>query len=317
MATAIYWSDVGVVNEAEQWLTTFSPKASEGVDTTASLIVFYDDPGTLFVNAVPSLISELHYGFWLGFATVGIWTLFKSERIPISRLPLVLISVLAAAVFYFPNPAWIPLRGIAFLPRWGIMTLPFVTVIVTLTLNELGQSVSERGATILPLVMIFLLLTVSVSSGFTDPSITDLSGYEKGERKYLSEEDMSAYSYTVTYSTPEQELSSGGILNNYMILQEWTRQPDSTRRAGPWVDWYERTSVVDGQVVINDGLTVFQKAAFEEKGIRMALVNPEGRAYRNVGDITILSAVSNEDATWTEANKSVVYSNRETVVAYQ
>jgi len=317
VVTVVYWWEVGVIREAQLWLTTFSPRASEGVETTASVIVTYDDPTRLVFEAVPSLLSDLHYGFWIGFVTVGIWTLFKSERVSLSQLPLILISVLAASVFYFPNPTWIPLRGIAFLPRWGIMTLPFIAVAATLTLNELGQSILRRGPTILPLVFVLLLLTVSVSSGFSDPSVTDFSGYEKGERKYLSTADMAATSHTIIYSNPEMEVSSGGILNNYFILQDWTRRPDSTRRSGPWLDRYERIQVIDGRLETDEGLTVLQKKAFEEKGLKMAIVNPEGPAYQDVGDITVLSSVSDEDVTWSEANESVVYSNGETIIIYR
>jgi len=314
--TLFYWQDIGVTKEAEQWLFEFSPAAS-GVETTESLIVTYDDPVTLFQQSIPTLFADLHYGIWLAFAALGIWTLIKLPRVSTRHIYVVLLTVLAATVFYFPNPTWIPLRGIAFLPRWGIMTLPFVAVAVALALEQLRQTVLRRRTTILPVVMIVLLLTVSISSGFSDPSAADIAGYEKGERKYLSANDRAAYSHTMTYSNMEQEISSGGILNNYFSLQDWVRRPSETQHLGPWTDRYNRIGVNDKEIQAEEGLTVFQKAAFEEKGLKFAVENPDSEAYEGTGDIEINAVFSDEDVAWHGDSKSIVYSNGETEVAYQ
>lgn len=315
--TLLYWEEIGVIQESRDWVFEYSPAASAGVETTAKLIVTYDDPATLVRESIPTLLSNLHYGLWIGFAALGIWSLFKSTRVKTRHVPMALLALIAAGVFYFPNPAWIPLRGVAFLDRWGIMTLPFIAGAVALALDRLRRTAVGRGRVLLPVLLLFVLLTVSVSAGFSDPSTSDIAGFEKGERKYLSSDDMAAVSYTTTYSNQEDDVISGGVLNNYFILQEWIRRPGDTQPIGEWNDRFNRIEVADGVVTSQDGLTVFQRAAFEEKGIRMAILNPDYEVYEDVEGITILSPVSNEYASWRDDSKNVVYANGETVITYQ
>jgi hypothetical protein len=312
----LYWEETGIIREPTQWLFEYSPAASAGVDTTQSLIITYDDPVTLIAESIPTVLSDLHYGLWLGAAALGIWALFKSTRVGANRIPPVLLSFFAAALLYFPNPTWVPLQGIALLPRWGIMTLPFIAIAVVLGLERLGTNIASEKARVVPVLMIVLLVTVSVSSGFSDPSPTDIAGYEKGERKYLSNADLGAFTYTVTYSNRDDEVTSGGIMNNFFILQDWERRPGETRRAGGFVDRYNRIQVVDGELVVEPGLTVFQQEAFREKGIKAAWRNPDFEAYEGLEDVTVFEPVSNEDVDWRGDQQSIVYSNEETVIAY-
>jgi putative effector of murein hydrolase LrgA (UPF0299 family) len=301
-----------------RWLLVFSPGA-EGISTSKVVIQLYDSPLELLGAAVPFAIDNIHYAFALGFAGLGVRYLFLSEAIRDPRWQTILVGFGAAAVFYFPNPAWIPLRGFGTLLRWGVMTLPLLVLPVAVGLREAARR-SRRGllqdAVVVSLVVALVFTTIA--TGLSNPSIADLAGYDKEARNYISGEDLEALEFVQHYSRAEQPIYSTVRMTAYVDLQrknmrERTPRRDQTDSA--------RRIAADGstnRIISQSGLTVFPAEAFRESLVKIAILDPTSEFYdsRTVDDLAITAPASASTYRWERQRDSVVYANGATVVQY-
>jgi hypothetical protein len=308
-ATAAYWVHTGIIRGPINWITEYSPGA-RGVESTEILIQFYSDPVELFQAALPTLIADLHYVFWLALAGLGIWTVVRSRDWYDRTVPMLVLSMLVAFVFYFPNPAWAPLRGFAAITRWPVMALPLLVPILALGIVKVRPDIRDAKRGVVALVVVFLLISVSMSASFTNPSITDMAGYNKETQSSLSAETVEATEFTMAYMDDESVIHGASLVHLYVRFQIWeeTRGIEQFR--------FGRIKVIDGKLQSEPGLTIVQEEEFRTGGIKIALENPDSPAYEGLEDVTINTGVTDEDVEWDRGRQNLVYDNRGTVITY-
>ena len=314
-----YWGILTTVFSTPiTWIFIHSPSA-KGVSTTTVVLNLYDSPAELLQAAIPFAIDNIHYAFLLGFTGLGVRHLFLSEAIRDARWQAVIIGFGAAAVFYFPNPAWIPLRGLGTLLRWGIMTLPLLVLPAAIGLREAARR-SRCGLLqdIVVVALVAALVFTTIATGLSNPSIADLAGYDKEARNYISGEDLEALEFVQHYSRAEQPIHSTVRMTAYVDLQ-WKNMRERTPRR-------DRTDSVrriaadksTNRIVSQSGLTIFPAEAFRESLVKVAILNPMSEFYdsRTLNKVSITAPVSTETYRWERGRDSVVYVNGATVVQY-
>lgn len=309
VAVAVYWWLTGLVWVPVNWITRFSPAATTGLPTEQFLIQVYSNPVELALAAVPFVLEQFHYVFFLALAGYGLWTIVRAGgTLPSRVFPVAILGFLVAAPLYVPNPTWMVARGLAALNRWGIMTLLFVMLVPVLGLRRLrgdtGRSVSALGIALLVVVMVF----VSITAGFTDPSLADTAGYEKGDRKYLTTENLAAADHVLEY-TADTSVSTSHLFSGYLTHESWTSG------ANERPERFERMVVVDGRLVTRPGLTVIQHRALQEKQIKVSIKPPQSEPYPD--DVTIFAPVSADDVELGLARENVVYDNADTIITFK
>lgn len=302
---AYYWNETGIIYGAQLWLSDLSPQASAGVTTKQFLIQQYADPAALVDATVPFLLNNAHYGIFMLFAGYALWLFLRPEREELTDTALFVTVMFVFAVFlYIPNPGWLPLRGVAVLNRWGIMTLPFL-LLPAVGLNMLSTDFKNTVGSILVLVLVFGLVFTSIGGGFTDPSLADATGNEKGAQRYFSQDDIDAANFAATH---HNESAVYGPTEFPGLLQcgGWTGpSPDTPGSFG-------QMTVEDGTIVVQQGLTIMPEDTFRTDKIKVSVVNPEG--YPD--DVVVWTPVSDETADWDRERHDVVYDNGRTVIAY-
>lgn len=308
-AVLVYWWFMGIIYVPINWITRYSPAASSGLPTEQFLIQVYSTPMELALASVPFVLNRLHFVFFVALAGYGLWSIVRpGGRMPNRTFPVVVLCFLAAAPLYVPNPTWIVARGIAVLNRWGIMTLPFLLLVPALALKRLGED-SVRTESVLSVALLVLVLSfVSIGAGFTDPSLADSAGFEKGARKYFTSEDLRAGEHVLEYTTDTSVSASHGFAAHL------TRRSWSKTTADP-PGRFHRIEVVDGRIVTRPGLTVIQSGTLQEKAIKVRLRPSQSSLYE--GDVSILVPVSAEDVDLGLERRNVVYTSAGTIITFK
>ena len=309
ISVAVYWVVSGVFWVPINWVTEFSPAASSGAPTTQFLIEFYSGPFELFGAATPFLFTQLHYVPFLALAGYGLWTVLRSGgEVPSRVYPMVLLGFFAAILVFVPNPAWIVARGIGALNRWGIMALLFVVPVAALGLERLTADSSRGGAVPIVALLVVTMAVLSVGAGFTDPSIADEAGYDKGARKHLSTGDIDAAEHVLQYSD-DGPVGSSHVMSGYMAHAVWADlAPERPSRL-------TTLSVREGQLLTEPGLTLIEEQSLRTDGVKMTLQPPESEVYD--GSVSVLAPVSLDAEALALDRRSVVYDNSDTVVTFQ
>ena len=314
-----YWGVLtSLFNVPLTWIFIHSPSA-EGISTTKVILQLYDSPAELLQAAIPFAIDNIHYAFMLGFTGLGVRHLFLSEAIRDVRWQAVIIGFGAAAVFYFPNPAWIPLRGLGTLLRWGIMTLPLLVLPAAVGLREAARR-SRRSPlqNVVVISLVAALVFTTIATGMSSPSIADLAGYDKEARSYISEEDLEAITFVQRYSRNEQPIYSTARMAAYIgrhreNIRERTPRNDRSKAIEQIV-----ASGSTDRIVPQSGLTVFPVRAFREERVRTNVTDPNSEFYdsQTLNEVSITVPISAETYRWERQRDSVVYANGATVVQY-
>lgn len=307
--TVVYWTYAGIFRTPISWLTEHSP-GSKGVESTAILIQYYSDPVELVTQALPTIIADLHYTFWIALTGLSLWVIFRSVDRYHRSVPVLVFSLLMACVYYFPNPAWVPLRGFAALTRWGVMSLPFLVPAIALALVKLKPDLTANSRGAVAVGVAFALIVVSLTSGFANPAITDITGYHKGAQSSLDDDTVEAVSFTMTHAPPDSTIRGSSLVPYYARFDMWERGIDLSRYR------FSRVRVADGELKSDPGLNVVQVEAFRTKGIKVALENPDSKAYEGVDDITVFTPVTADDVRWDRGQQNVVYDGDGTVITY-
>lgn len=295
------------------WIFLHSPSASAGVDSTQILVSTYESVDVLLEASIPIFLSYIHLAFWLSVTLLGLVGILIIQRSGFTRQDtlLILSAFLPAAVFYFPNPLWVPLRGISTLTRWGIITLPFLIVVPAYGFLQLSENVDIRSIEgMIASVIVVLLVFTTISAGMTSPSLVNIAGYDRFDQKYLSDEDLEGISFVNDYATSEQNIQGTSHTPTYAFYQEWAKNPEIGS------DQYLRVKATgpSGRVEISPGLTVFQAQAFREGMVKMR-VEVESDYYERTGETN--APLSAESVTWNPTSENVIYSNDETIVHYR
>ena len=296
------------------WVFIHSPLAKLGetdinIGTTGFYVSVYNDFGSLLDATLPFLVDRLHLSPLLALTAVGGLALLRRR----TRLTRVLLALAALpVVVYFPNPIWLPLRGVALLTRWDIIALPFLVGVVavgtTTLVRSSGRSDEWILSTLQPVaICLFVFLTVfaTVSTGFYAPTTSDFIGADRYDKQYLDRQDLAAADWTKDHADRDRLTYATSKLSKYL---EHTTGPT---RANPLRARRGRISGVGGTFLFPNGLTMVQVRSFQTRAVKVAFT-PRAGYYPNRTDV--LEPVSGEYITYDRNAASVVYDNGATVV---
>ena len=305
-----YWTIVTTyIYEPFGWIFLYSP-AAEGVPSLQYVIQQYEDPRALVAASVPYVVDNLDFALLLMVAGVGFWAVLSTRRIESLRWKVALAGFVPGAAMFFPNPAWIPLEGLATVNRWAIMTLPLTIPVFAVGLQRLCSLASNRslrgGVTA---VIVFLVVFTSLTTGMANPTFTELNGINKYPRFYISDHDMAAIEFTQSHTVDGEVVHTAVPIASYLQKTPWPGE------AG------ERASVpqltangLDGHIQICPGVTLFPTEAFYDDGIRITFHDVLGEAYSE--DVSVSDVAIPSEVGWNPGGVSQVYSNRGTELYY-
>lgn len=286
------------------WIIRHSPLASSDLGSTGLYVEVYNSARELFVAAIPFFMDRIHLSLLLALSAIGMLTLLNTRR----RDGVLLAGAVIGSIFYFPNPLWLPLRGLATLLRWDIMVQPFVIVLSAAgTLALIRGTATERPFRRYAIIIFIPLLLFSmVSAGFYSPTTSDFIGADRYDRQYLTNQDIEAAHWTKAYALDDQPIYATSKLLGYL---SFTTDPVLTDREQDFRR--ARVTSIPGRVVFSDGLMVFQVGAFRTEAIKMA-VTPDSEYYST--NIVISAPVSARQIDYAPEAANIVYSNGDTVV---
>lgn len=317
VVVGLYWSATGVTSEAMQWIFRYSPSASAGIPTQQFLIQLFTDPAALAAAAVPFLLDALHYVFFLALAGYGLWTILQSgpdRGGSTGAYLLITLCFLVAVLLYVPNPTWIPLRGVATLTRWEIMVLPFVLLVPALGFRWLAAEHRGTLRIVAVGVLAFAVVFASVGGGFDDPSLADAAGYERGIQTHFTEQNLAAGEFVLGH-TNDTPVAASSLFPSYLSYADWATRADEPQHPASSQDLrFTTVAVANDTLVTGPGLTVIQYDAYRNSRIKVLLRNPQSEIYP--ADVAVYAPVSDEEVAWDTERESVVYSDGDTVIAY-
>jgi hypothetical protein len=287
------------------WLTRNSPRASSGVGSSGVLVGLHESIDGLFVAAIPFLLDYLHLSFLLALSSIGVVILLNSQR----KLGALFIGASVGSVFYFPNPLWIPLRGLGTLLRWQIMVQPLIVVLSGAGLFILirDTNLSRRFPYYGTMIFIILLLFLMISSGFFAPTTSDFVGADRYDRQYLTNQDLEAAGWVQMYSINNDPIYATSKLLGYI------RSTSSPIHQQGNQNKYHQLRVTDipGRVIFSEGLTVFQRNAFQTEAIKVS-ITPDSEYY--TPNSRVSSPVSSAQITYNPNSTNTIYTSGKVVI---
>lgn len=301
------------------WVLYYSPGA---VGAPSRLVVErVDDLGPLVAEAAPFFVDNLHYSFVAVLAVGGAWRLVGRTGPRSRRAAVLLAGAAPAAVLYFPNPAWIPLRGVGTLLRWGVMTLPLLAVFPALGLAWVfaardGGPVHAAVAVALAVALVF----AGVGAGLSDPTLTDLAGYDKEADRTLTRAELSGLSFARSRPAADRRVYAPFGMHAHLLWYRWLAAAGSTPAAdGKPATVYPYGVVAvgeaDGRLLFADGLTVVPRRKLATGAVRVRVRNASAYyAGTDVETLGLSATVSGAETRWSPGTRDVVYANPDVVV---
>lgn len=294
-----HWTIVTqIIREPIGWLLYTSPSA-EGVQSRLFLVQQYDDFSNLVQASLPEIVDKSHYAVWLAITGFGILTVALYEEFT-TRRKVLLLTFIPAAIFYYPNPSWVPLQGTAIISRWGLMTLPFVVSVPAIGLHYLLSDRTDILKTAFLIFVVFSVVFISIGGGMSDPNITDMAGFEKRFPKYLSETDFEAMEHTLAY-TNDTPVYGTSAVPFYLDDNRHKARHALGGTAHVFADLDNR------RITIQPGLNVIQRYQLENKKAR----------FKVSKEPSLFTPLSDEEVTLDPANSSKVFDTRATVIYHK
>jgi len=306
-----YWVVVtSRFREVLSWIF-FSSPAAEGVASSFYFIQAIDEIDELFRQSLPFFVDSLHYSFLLALALIGFLALARDGKFSSFRWRLVAVSFVPAAVFYFPNPAWVPLEGTIPFSRWRLMVLPFLLLVPAVGLRYGFQSARRRGIRHAAVaVFIVVLLFANTASGMVHPGFTDIVGIQKGSQQYLEEEELQASSFVYAHLNDRQQVYARSDLAVYLHQYAWAEnRPHEESQFSKLSASYARK-----ELLIEPGLSVVSVNAFNTNGIFVWLVDFESSTGSGA---QVGSSIHADDYHWNQNQTATVYDNGNVVIEYR
>lgn len=265
----VYWVSI---TESVQGLITwifFTSAAASGLESRSYVVRLYTELEPLVVASLPFFVDNLYFGLLLAVAGIGVWVLVTTSLALDARWQVVGVAFLAAAAIYFPNPAWIPLEGVAEFSRWSLMTLPFLLVVPALgVIHLVRRTEGTRLERAVVVVVVFGLVFTSLAAGMTNPSLANVAGFEKDNQRYMTTQELATGDFVLTYAGSDQHVASHSEFGALLQNAAWIREGDTSRREA--IGLYDRVWMTDdGRIVLREGLTVFSTAALAGDGVKV------------------------------------------------
>jgi hypothetical protein len=306
----VYWTIITTkFREILIWVF-FTSGSAEGIPSRIYIIQSYESVGRLLRESIPFFVDSLHYSFLLAIACLGIYETLTTERLGHLRWRLVSLGFVPAAALYFPNPIWVLLEGTIPFSRWRLMVLPLLILFPAAglkygTLRTNSTVIRRVGIVLITAALVF----TTVTSGMSNPGLTDLAGIEKGSQEHLTEEELQATEFTYAYMDGQQ-VYSRSILQVYLHQYAWAENKPYNEEQFDKI----RVSQEKRRFVTEPGLTIVSVGAFTDKGIKALFVDTTSAEYP---DGEIYQAVHPSTYRWDRERTSVVYTNGEVVIQHQ
>lgn len=300
----VHWSlTTGTIITPLNWLLFRSP-ISQGISSTM-FIETHEIGEELLQESISVFLSYLHLSIILAFFVIGLLVALDNCSEHKKRWIPILFSGMLAAVFYFPNPLWIPLEGALLIERWWIIMVPFAMILSSYGLQEIvNRDLNSMVSVILISVIMFLLIFASVSTGVGSPSLANIAGYEDGYQPYLTDKDREATTFANSYKETDQQISGTSLTAQYAFRQEWQYDTDVEEET------YQRVRIdgPNGKVIYNPGLTIFQVNAYYQNSIMVNIESDQSDNIRTTG--------GNSNIYWEPDSENIVYTNGDTIIHY-
>ena len=258
--------------------------AAKGVESTIYVIETQS-------QLIAALLSGIGFGLNLAnlsvlagfFASGAIYMLYSGRRRYLGFAAF-------CALFLFPNPAWFVLRGLALTSRWSLMILPFALIPVAVALYR-----GRIAATRVGLVLLFVLAFTSGSLAMSEPSLTDMAGYDKEKQHSISESEFATIEFVE--NNGQTQVNTRWIIFTYMDYVDSIE--NHNYRA-------EMLSVerIGGSLSHHEGLTVVPSRALEESAVRAKIEKPSEKKGVEFTDL-----VTKDDVTSGIKERNKVYAN--------
>lgn len=301
------------------WVLYYSPGAAGA--PSRLVVERVGDLGPLLAEAAPFFVDNLHYAFVAVLVVAGAWRLVVRTGPRSRRAAVLLVGATPAAVLYFPNPVWIPLRGVGTLLRWGVMTLPLLAVLPALGLAWVFDA--REGGPVHAAVAVALAAAVvfaGVGAGLSDPTLTDLAGYDKEADRTLTLAELSALSFVRTRPAADRRVYAPFGMHAHLLWYRWLaaagRSPAADEKPGSVYPYgVVAVAEADGRLLFADGLTVVPRRKLATGAVRVRVRDASDYYAGTDLDVLGLSAtVSGEETRWSPATRDVVYANPHVVV---
>jgi len=306
----VYWTIITAkFREIIIWVF-FTSGSAEGVLSRVYLVRSYDSVGQLVVESIPFFVDSLHYAFLLAITCIGGYVVLSTRRLTNLRWRLVVLGFVPAALLYFPNPVWVVLEGTIPFSRWRLMVLPLLMLVPAAGFRygirpADGTALRRVGVVLLTAALVF----TTVTSGMSNPGLTDIVGIEKGSQEHLTDEELRATEFTYAYMDGQQ-VYARSILQVYLHEYAWAEnRPYREEQFAK-----TRVSQARQRFVIEPGLTMFSTDAFTSQGVKALFVDVTAPGYQ---DGQIYQEVHSNEYQWDRGEASTVYSNGEVVIQHE
>lgn len=302
-----YWAVITLaINKPFAWLTAGSPAASGGSVGQSNLAVeSADGIYSLIVSGVPILIRNVHYFVVVAFAGVGLLKMVDRGL----SLKLAFLFAALPAAFFFPNPAWLVLRGTTDVVRWGVVALPFIALFAGVGLNTTIRSMRDSKMEPVFGVLVSVLLVLLIASGPTDPSLADELGKDEQFSREITQDEIQSIKYVKKYRGGQYVTASqleGKFLHNNIRYEELVNKQKQTSQTG-----ITRIRVgPDSELIFFSGLSIFPVDDYKNDIIRVYFPSQEG-------DLLFATTVTGSEVDWTRSKQIVVYSNGDTIIQHK
>ena len=296
------------------WLLFQSPVARIGqtganIGTTLFYVDIYTNPVELFKASLPFFTDHLYMSFLLAALAAGSLALLaRRDR----KTTLLLAGAAVPAVFYFPNPVWVPLRGFSVLGRWDIIALPFVVGLPAVGLAKLLRhtSLTNDGLTsgiraTFIVIFIFVTMFTSVSAGFYAPTTSDLIGADRHDKQYLDHQDLTVAFWVSDHAGKEKPTYATAKIYKYLEYSNGPAVKDTFDAR------WARISGINGRFVYPPGLTVVQVQSFRQNSVKVSFTPRKGY-YPN--ETRVSEPVGDTSVTYNRNAANVVYNNGANVI---
>lgn len=278
-----YWVVLTMlVSAIAGWLLFTNPQVNAA--QTRLLIPTVESPLELLHHSMPYYLSSTYRSFWLALAGMGTYSVFHRYGWS-NRFGVVLSLCIPAGWAFFPNPGWIGIQDVLILQRWNVMALPLVVILPAIGLRSLVRETTSPRGVVVGFVVALLLFT-SLSSGFTDPSLTGMAGDPKEIRHYLTDQDVSSIEFVSTHVEGEVETSLSYA--QYMVGTGMTQEGHVVTVSG------------GGTIVDSNRPVLLPEAALHDHGIKVRI--------RTDGDVQYMKIVDEVDQG-SPSTRNRVYTN--------
>lgn len=275
------------------WIFFTSPSA-EGVTSGGYQVVYNGDILSLIKSSLPTFLNYIYYIPLIGIGGYGLAQVLtmRTERIDLRFLaPVSIISI----IIFIPNPVWIPMEGLAEIPRWHLISAPFVVIPLGIGISAAIPQSSASEISPASVLMLFTVIALLVVSAPMNGGLENTAGYEKQPQRFFTNEEVKMMDFAIAHISDRS-------------VYGYSKVPTYIEKNSPSADHIQARRIevpADGKTIRPaDGYTLFSKRTFERSAIALS-----GCREVNGESVCIFTVVSNSEYKTDFDTSSIVYTN--------